>query len=715
MANTSAATAKELRYEKERSQFHQLLITNPNYFGNLKTDKFKPVLKLVHETSYEELTCVSFNPLQNLLEAHVRIKLDTGYGGDLCHPGTLEYVRFYVDYGAGWQDAGLVAFDVHDIAHKLDCAKRVDKPLSYVASIPYAPQRDACNHPVLPKVRAILSWHNQPLANQPNWSPIWGNVLDQHVQIPPRQRKLMDVMDMIALQVGKVIELPLELLPVKEFPIPIPEPDPPPFEELVKLYASASAGRKAASTAGAVQAHRLATADIAASTAASAFSQGALLEKVTLYKSLGLDYAKIVVALAETQADVSYEEIECLGLDTNRGLLAATFKVKRPFGYSGQLCSYGSFEHIAFWADWDNTCKWTYLGTTSIKVHDFDPIPGDGLAFTATLKVNLAEHGRSCHEPKMARIRAVLSWSTPPSTTNPDALTTWGNRADTHVVVPPAPQVLGPGIAIIGGVGVADINISADGMTKPNAKFALYGTPADPFVVTRECPFGGLITIQGAPPVSPSPIAKYRVWVQNITQGLAPMKLTRKIWVVDNNGVGSYNVPNPADGFFNYLGNLQNIDDLLAYWDSAGDDKWAVWLEFGDASGNPLGTTGLHSIQLDNTGPATDIHISSGGDCKDFVQDVTITGAFTATDLNFGHYEIHAVPLSMSPNPVSPTSGTAPVAGGAWSLDTSSPSHMAPCGYVVELRAYDRSIVGSQPGSWNSGYDDVGLCLRVKS
>ena len=143
-----------------------------------------------------------------------------------------------------------------------------------------------------------------------------------------------------------------------------------------------------------------------------------------------------------------------------------------------------------------------------------------------------------------------------------------------------------------------------------------------------------------------------------------------------------------------------------------------MWLEFGDALDNPLGTTVEHRIQLDNTGPSTDIHISLGGDCKDFVQGVTITGTFTATDLHFGHYEMHAVPISMSPNPIVPSSGTTSVIGGSWSLNTGHTTpgtiDMPPCGYVVELRAYDRSIVGSQPNSWNGGYDDVGFCLRKK-
>ncbi len=696
-------SAQEVRFQKERGQFIELLLANPNYFGNLEKSPFKPVQKLTYDTTYEQVTCVAFNPLLNLLEAHVQIKQPAGYGGDLCHAGSMEYVRFYVDYGAGWQDAGIVGFDEHDIPNTVDCAKVGDKPLSYVASLPYQPQRDGCGHPVMPKVRAILSWNLQPPPNQPNWPPIWGNVLDHHVQIPPRPRILVDVVDAIAKAVGKAIELPDDFVAVKDSPLPIPEPDPLPLEDLVKTYANASGDGKAVLT------HRLVSADLAANAPANAFSQALIEDKASLYKTLGLDYAGIVAALAKTKADVSFEQLLCLGLDPNRGMLAATFVIKRPSGYSGNLCQYGSYEHVAFWADWNDTCEWTYVATVSIKVHDIASIPADGLTYTAATKVNLAALARTCKEPKIARLRAVLSWSTPPSTTDPNALTTWGNLVDAHVLVPPLSKVVGPGLAIIGGIGVADIDVFGNGMTKPNALFALYGTAADPYGPTRTCPFGGLITIQGAPPTSPSSITKYRMWAQNITQGTSPVKLDSKIHVVDNGGVGSWVAPDGA-GFFTYLPDSQNLDDLLAYFYSAGDDKWGVWLEYADSADNVLGATAVHFIQLDNTGPTAVIHISSGGDCKDFLQNVLISGLFTASDIHFGHYVIYAVPLSMSPNATTPSSGVTSVVGGSWSLDTTG---MKPCGYVVELWAYDRTIVGSQPGSWNGGYDDVGFCLRA--
>ena len=141
----------------ERVQFKRLLTENPNYFGNISDSPFKPVKKIIADTRYEELTCVGFNPDANVLEATIAVKLPTGYGGDLCQAGTTEYVRFFVNYGTGWEDAGLAGVRVHDIPTDKDCAEKPDKPLTYVASLKYKPRPECCKHPVLPRVHAILS------------------------------------------------------------------------------------------------------------------------------------------------------------------------------------------------------------------------------------------------------------------------------------------------------------------------------------------------------------------------------------------------------------------------------------------------------------------------------------------------------------------------------------------------------------------------------
>ena len=102
-----------------------------------------------------------------------------------------------------------------------------------------------------------------------------------------------------------------------------------------------------------------------------------------------------VAALDKTKADVSYEELECLGLEYNLDRLVATFRVKKPNGFSGGLCSKGSLEYVAFWADWEDTCDWTYLGTVTVNTHDI-PIPAGGLSYSAILPVDLSKVRRPC-------------------------------------------------------------------------------------------------------------------------------------------------------------------------------------------------------------------------------------------------------------------------------------------------------------------------------
>ena len=190
---------KSAKVRVERTAFKSLLATNLNYFGNLPDSTLKPVSKIIKDTSFEQLTCVGFNPQTDFLEATIAVKLATGYGGDLCGSGSTEFVRFFIDYGTGWEDAGLTAVTVHDIPAQHDCADKPDKPLLYAANLRLDPKRHCCNAPLLPKVHAILSWQVAPPAGPANvgWNPVWGNTLDCQIQIRPRPWNLFCLFDVI--------------------------------------------------------------------------------------------------------------------------------------------------------------------------------------------------------------------------------------------------------------------------------------------------------------------------------------------------------------------------------------------------------------------------------------------------------------------------------------------------------------------------------------
>lgn len=701
-----------------RQNFGFLLAANPNYFGNLPDSGFEPEFQLLTDTGYEELTCVAYDPSRQLLEATFQVKLPYGFEGGLCTNGSWEYVRFWLDYGSGWVDAGLTAVNVHDLPAGTDCAGANVFPVSYTATLAIDPESTFClAPPELPKVRAILSWNTEPPAAPSaavpvpaDWTPVFGNVLETHVQIATRPLILLDVLSELDVEPA-VLPGPMQ----QAVKVPIPLPDPPPLDvaQLAALYHVDAA--KELGPAVTVPAHRFGAGAITPALAAAAPLE--TLAVAESWKSLGLNWAEAVAALTELDSDVNYEQIDCVGLDVTRSRLVATIDIKRPYGYLGGLCSFGSTEYVAFWGDFGGSdCALTYLGTAKVKVHDIPSIPAGGLSYAAVLPVDLSAFTKSCDQPVIGRIRAVLSWNTAPSTTDPDALPFWGNRLDTHVQLPPKSpgSGTGPNVWAVGGVGVADLDssynafwmtTSGSGMTKPNAHFALTGIATDP----RPSPFGGRVVVQGDPVLGGS----YRVQVRNRTTNGTWTTLLNKLYVVDTSGGAGSNLP--VGEYYPYLDHTQNEDSVLAQWDTTGNDLWEIKLDALDAMNTPLGEV-HYLVQLDNTAPSVDIHIDSGGDCKKFTVGTPIDGHFFAQDPedHFGSYSLWILPdnLPGGTGVLTPAGGTTPTAaapGDPWHLDTHG---MSACAYVAIVQAHDRTIVSSSTVGWYSGQVAVGFSLE---
>jgi hypothetical protein len=56
------------------------------------------------------------------------------------------------------------------------------KPLEYIVSVGISPAQTFCFMQNLPLARAILSWNSPPPADSPDWTPVWGNVVDAQIQ-----------------------------------------------------------------------------------------------------------------------------------------------------------------------------------------------------------------------------------------------------------------------------------------------------------------------------------------------------------------------------------------------------------------------------------------------------------------------------------------------------------------------------------------------------
>ena len=688
---------------KLRQRAHILLAQNPNYFGNLPDVGIAPVVEIIGDTFYEEVTCLAYNPDVEVLEATVQVKRASGYGSDLCGPGSTEWVRFYISYddGATWQDVGLGSFKAHDIPDSRDCAQRDTKPLSYAVAHPLPePVRRPCVRSVLPLVRAVLSWQIVPPAGQPNWSPVWGNVIDRHVQLRPSRLSLGDLVDVLGVK-----EVPKVFQPLLPQPVSAIEPEP---------FSLADAAETA--RADRVPAHRFAAPLIAGVAAEKALSQQQIVAQIAQFKQLDADWFSVVDSYFGDQGDTTYEELHCLGLDYNRDLLVGTFQVKLPTGFSGPPCGPGSTEYVAFWVDYDNRCEWTYVGTAKIQVHDFNPLPPDGLHYWVAVPAKALEHAQGCREPKVGRVRAVLSWATPPSTTNPYDLPRWGNAVETHVEVKPRrPVADGPEIDVIGGIPVAQID-STSGLTLPFAQFAQWGSPADPWVASRQCPFGGTVTVNADTPASFSAAGRrYRLLWRPYGSASTGNPVTDSF--VTSNGITvTTRTPDPLTGLTPYLPPSQNVFNVLGSWRTNGvvvDGPYEIRLEMTDAAGTPIGSTAWYAVTVDNTAPKAQLTLTGGAPCNKATPGDTVTGTYSATDAHFGVYALDTLPASLSPPPPAhlPVSTTNPVVSGTWSLATDG--SWAQCGYVVRLQVWDRSIVDSVPWGHNYGYDDIGFCLGL--
>jgi hypothetical protein len=700
MAKINSAATNLPKGHAERLQFPKLIAKNPNYFGNFSGSQFLPVFPLSNDTAFEELTCVGYNPDQGVLEAVIQIKLATGYSGDECLPGSFEYIRFFVNFGSGYVDAGLTAINVHDIPDGKDCADETEKPLSYSASVSYTPSNtEDCDEPVLPTVRAILSWQTIPPANDPNFNPVWGNHKDCHIQLAPGPTTIQDIFEDLFENGIQLPPFAEKFKGIPEVPIPSPVPAPLGLAELAKLYGTGAAAKV-------VPAHRFGFADVQQVAGAPVVSSQAASAKIAEFSALKINWGEIVDVIEQTNADTAFEQLECLALEGSAGFerLVATLRVKQEFGYSGDLCTAGSFEYVAFWADWDDTCEYTYLGTVPVRVHDIKRKLPEDLCYTAMLPVDLSQYRAGCETPKIARIRAVLSWAVPPSTTDPNALNTWGNLVDAHVQIQPGEieSPLKPRISILGGIPTSQID-PATGFTNAVARFAGNNLPADS--LGRACPFGGIVEVQG--PEFPG--YNYRIQVRDVTVGGAWQTVTTPLMLVRWDGTTYVSNPDPS-GYFQYQQYANNIENLLGNWGSFGDDLWEVKIEIADSSDNPVpgAVANTHRIQLDNTAPIASVVITTGGgDCGKFPVGTPLGGTFVARDANFGFFNLFTEPFS---GPISPSSGSVQtsIPSNLWSLNTAA---MKSCGYIVEVDVADLSIVNSVWGAHNTASASTGFCL----
>ncbi len=392
----TSQSQKQPLFSEERSAIHKLLANNPNYFGTAPDVDFPVEQAIKYNTSYEELTCVGLWPERNLLEATIEVKLPFGFLGDMCSPGSHEYVRFFIDWNGDGdfddlnEDLGVAEVNVHDIPQV------GEHPLCYAVRLPFQPFLADCEEPYLVKLRAILSWEVAPTG--PDFVPIWGNLLECWIQIDPVEGKLLGIV-------------------AKE-------------EAETDNPKKAGSGEQPDRPAKAAKIEKERTQFLEL-----------LKQNPNYFGTLPISNLEPVNPI---KCDTRYEELKCIGLYPEDNFLEAILEVKLPYGFLGDLCSPGSYEHVRFCVDWDNDGIFEHdLGFASVNVHDIPQVQQFHLCYA--LGQGFQARQANCQQPHIVKVRAILSWQQVP--TDCDFTPVWGNIVECWVQIqptdPPSPELVG--------------------------------------------------------------------------------------------------------------------------------------------------------------------------------------------------------------------------------------------------------------------------------
>lgn len=676
-------------------------------------------------TAWEALTCVGFHPNTDQLEAVVEIRRDSGYSGDLCSDGSTEYVRFFVDWhdGTGFQDVGLTSLQVFDIAGP--------EPIQHVVRLALddAARARCCNVEVIPTVRAVLGWNEVPSLD-PDELPVYGNRIDAHIQIAAKF--CIEAFDVSAIDgLSQVGQLNQDLLKNSAN-----------WSSLVKDYRELE-----------VEEERLtfpALAPMLEGVSLSPNNVAAFQPDLTILDELDLNLEGIFEKMAfGDKGNTRYEELTCVGLDSALDTFGAVIHVKRPAGYSGNLCRRGSTEFVRFWADWDADGIWHDLGTAKVQVHDLATLPPEGVHYAVALPVDISDRVRDCDTPQVIRIRASLSWEREPR--SPNRPETWGNLLDGWVRLRPGDDAEDGLVAELYRVGgVAPVNIS------PTSYFAYPSLgvldPNSCSAPPMDRPFAGNVSVAGrirdftgnAQPIfyqvqyAPhSPLGPPANW----------LPVTHQVtWYLDvpPPQIDRYLTAHAADGWFEYQEKL-NLGpnsiyvrgEHLAVWGSQGlpDGDYSIRLAFAKGhpvlTGSQIFTTDPVTIKVDNTSfrvsqvigsnqldVTSDLDLVVEGastECRRYKRGEVVRGNLRALDNNFHHWSLNLQPAGRTggatPSPrcrAYRAVGDRGDANQAWTLDT---TNMQACGYTLRLRAYDRAIVHSNGALRHAGEKYIGIVV----
>lgn len=402
-----------------RRNLRALLAADPDHFGKLSGVAFKTVLNIEKDNSYESFAGIGYNPTSQWIQSVITLRQQRGYSEGHRSPVSVEYVRFYLscDAGISWQDQGMRAFDAFN--------SQDPRPRNFAVTLRIRARKESELHQPFQRVRAILSWISPPPANEPNWTPVWGDVAEAEIRLESSDSIPMEPpLSRSCCQLSNEIDAADCASTTDAGATGILSPS-----ELRELYRE-----------GEVPEHRYLSALLANMKAASnredlRASDWEDLRTTNLFDGISdIDWASLVPKWLNTVDDTSYEQLDCVGFNSSSNHLVAVVNVKTGVGYGGASSVAGSTEFVSFWIDCEE--RWKYAGTATVRVYDRNRVPPSGLHFSVCLPLHDFALPRLANGGGSFRVRAVLSWNSPPSTESGYEPVNWGNTVDALVAVP---------------------------------------------------------------------------------------------------------------------------------------------------------------------------------------------------------------------------------------------------------------------------------------
>ena len=741
----------------ERTHFKSNLLKNPNYYGTYPG--LGPVVKeILYDTNFERLQCLGLNQAgtefsvaHGTLEAIVQINQSTGYDSGPCGSGSTEWVRFYVQEGAAWTDVGVTGVTVYNLEGSA-------LPVSYCVSLDIENPGRWCTVENIVNVRAILSWEFQPPANSPNFVPVYGNVVNSRVQISPVLFGKVSVGSLIDSGLVKLDSSIASVVDLTET-LPAKPPQPLGYAALKNLYTGTKvpAHRYGFKAAKALQQKPLDKV---------LFMPTAGNQITATNLGIGADLTAILNEIAKQNGNTEFEQLTCAGYNPQTRTLEAVIEIKLSSGFSGSLCTAGSHEYVSFFAYYGGV--WNSLGTAQANVHDLTSVaPGKPVYYAVAKLSNVTSE--MCEKLVSAPLRAILSWESVPTSEN--YVPVWGNVINTHIQPQIGAATEGESARIlrinnVGLIGIASsVNPSLAGDYLANDD-GIAGDCQPPY--NGDSPFGEEVFFEAS--FTPLPSGVFNAVNGTVLAGAHPV--IYQAWITPPSGpafqlinsfsVGVFPVNAPighpevsmpqvaqlaiygpvfgaaptdlyytcfesADG---QLVDPRTVADFLAGAYPAGNYTFILkGFSWDGAMYQPMPVMSqsfyLYNGYQPNKGrPQVSIDLTSAPDCGNITAGATITGNYSVTDDFFGivtiamtQVYIEGVPISMptvvlsganyGPESVIYDGTNTHGVSGTFTIDTTG---LPPCGYTIQLTAWDRALNGIHCYG-NDSQEAVGFCL----